>query len=83
MHELLEYIVKELVDHPDQVEIEESQDAETIILTLKVESSDMGKIIGKEGKIIKALRTLVKIPAIKQKKKIRLELAGDRLPAGF
>jgi predicted RNA-binding protein YlqC (UPF0109 family) len=81
MKELLEHIVKSIVDNQDKVEVEETTD-ETgqIVLRLKVDQSDMGKIIGKEGKIIKAIRTIIRVPAIKQGKRVNLEIIEEGRP---
>ena len=66
MKELVEIIVTSLVDHPDQVEVtEEAKDDEKVI-NIKVSQEDMGKVIGKQGRIAKAIRTVVKAAAIKQ-----------------
>lgn len=78
MRELLEFIVKKLVDNPDQVEIQEKTENGYTIFTLKVSEADMGKIIGKEGKIIRSLRTILKIPAIKERKKVSLALVDEQ-----
>lgn len=75
MKKTLEYIVSSIVDHPEKVTIEEQEQDGIINFTIKVESSDMGKIIGKNGRIIRAIRNVMKIPAIKQNKKINVTLA--------
>ena len=79
MKELVAYIVKSLVDHPDQVEVAEVQGPALTILELSVAADDMGRVIGKSGRIIKSIRTLLQVPATKQGKKVSLELleAGD------
>lgn len=74
MKDLLEFIVKSIVDHPDQVKIEEEKEEGMINLKLNLASEDMGKVIGKKGKIIKAIRTLVRIPAIKQGIRVNVDL---------
>lgn len=74
MKDLLEFIVKSIVDHPDQVKIKEEKEEGTIILKLNLAPEDMGRVIGKKGKIIKAIRTLVRIPAIKQGIRVNLDL---------
>lgn len=74
MKDLLLYLVKSLVDYPDEVEVEESQEQEIIIFSLQVNPSDIGKVIGRGGKIIKALRDIVRILAIKEGKKINILL---------
>lgn len=74
MKKALHYIVSSIVDHPEKVAIEEQDQDGIINFTIKVESSDMGKIIGKNGRIIRAIRNVMKIPAIKQSKKINVTL---------
>ena len=59
MKELVEVIARALVDHPDQVVVTESEDEKAIRLVLSVDPSDMGKVIGKQGRIAKAIRTVV------------------------
>lgn len=66
MKELLAMLARDLVDHPEDVRVEESQGDRGVILELKVHPDDMGKVIGKQGKIAKAIRTLVKASAAKQ-----------------
>lgn len=60
MKELLEVIAKNLVDYPDKVQVTETENERTLVLELKVAPEDMGKVIGKQGRIAKAIRTLVK-----------------------
>lgn len=74
MKKALEYIVSQIVDNPDKVEITETEDQGIINFTVTVDPSDMGKIIGKNGKVIRAIRNVVKISAIKQNKKINVAL---------
>ena len=59
-HDVLAFIVKELVDHPDDVEIEEVEDDQGVVLELRVHPEDVGKVIGKRGRTAKALRALVR-----------------------
>lgn len=69
MKKLTHYLVTRLVDHPDSVDISEQVDQYgRTLITIKVDPSDMGQIIGKEGRIIKSLRDVVKILAVKQNK---------------
>ncbi len=70
MKELVEVIAKALVDHPDEVVVTETENAKSIVLELKVAQDDMGKVIGKQGRIAKALRTVVKSAASKDDKKV-------------
>ena len=66
MKELVEVIAKALVDHPDQVTVTETQKESTLVVELHVAPEDMGKVIGKQGRIAKATRTVVKAAAVKQ-----------------
>ena len=75
MKKALEYIVTQIVDNPEKVEINEQEDQGIINFTIMVAPSDMGKIIGKSGKVIRAIRNVIKISAIKQNKKINIALS--------
>lgn len=74
MKELLEVIAKNLVDHPEQVVVSEVQGEKSLVLELKVAADDMGKVIGKQGRIAKAIRTVVKAAAIHEDKRIVVEI---------
>lgn len=74
MKKALEYIVTQIVDDPKSVEISENEDNGMINFAIKVAGADMGKIIGKNGKVIRAIRNVIKIAAIKQNKKINIAL---------
>ncbi|GFI61300.1 hypothetical protein IMSAG049_00457 [Clostridiales bacterium] len=74
MKELLEVIAKNLVDNPDHVTVTEVKGERSIILELKVAPDDMGKVIGKQGRIAKAIRTVVKAAAIHEDKRIVVEI---------
>ncbi|SHK12091.1 KH domain-containing protein [Tepidibacter formicigenes] len=74
MGELVEKIAKSLVDNPDEVVVNEIEGTQSVIVELKVAQEDMGKVIGKQGRIAKAIRTLVKAAAIKEKKKVSVEI---------
>ncbi len=74
MKELLETIAKSLVDYPDEVRINEIESDRTIILELSVAKEDMGKVIGKQGRIAKAIRTVIKAAAIKENIKVVVEI---------
>ena len=74
MGELVKVIAQSLVDHPDRVEVNEVEGDQSIIIELKVASDDMGKVIGKQGRIAKAIRTVVKAAAMNQKKKVVVEI---------
>ena len=74
MKELVEYIAKSIVNEPDAVKVEEETDEEGITLKLQVADDDKGRIIGKEGRIAQAMRTLLKVKAAKAATKVRLEI---------
>ena len=74
MKELVLDIAKALVDDPESVVVEETKEKDEIILKLKVSQDDMGKVIGKQGRIAKAIRTVVKSAANKEKVKVSLEI---------
>jgi predicted RNA-binding protein YlqC (UPF0109 family) len=74
LKELVEIIAKNLVDYPDQVIVKETEDETTILIELSVASEDMGKVIGKQGRIAKAIRTVVKSAAVKTDKKVIVEI---------
>ena len=75
MRDLVEVIAKALVDHPDEVVVTEKEDGKTLVLELKVAESDMGKVIGKQGRIAKAIRSVVKAAAAKEDKKVIVDIA--------
>ena len=74
MKELVLDIAKALVDNPDEVKIEETIKKDEIVLTLRVSQDDMGKVIGKQGRIAKAIRTVVRSAANREKVKVSLEI---------
>lgn len=75
MKEFIEYIAKHLVDHPDSVVIEEKNPEEKkVVLSLKVQADDVGKVIGKQGKTAQAMRTLLTAIAAKEGKRAILEI---------
>lgn len=74
MKELLEVMAKALVDNPDEVRVNEIEGEKSIILELKVAKEDMGKVIGKQGRIAKAIRTVIKASAIKENKRVIVEI---------
>ena len=77
MKDFVAYIVKNLVDNPDKVEITEIGGTHTVILELSVEKSDIGKIIGKRGKTINAIRTLLMSVASRNGIRVNLEILED------
>lgn len=74
MKELVEVIAKSLVDYPDEVQVTETENDKAVVLELKVAQSDMGKVIGKQGRIAKAIRTVVKAAASKEERKVIVEI---------
>ncbi|AOY77338.1 KH domain-containing protein [Clostridium formicaceticum] len=74
MGQLVEIIAKALVDHPEEVTVTEVEGNQSIIVELKVAPEDMGKVIGKQGRIAKAIRTVVKAAATKENKRVIVEI---------
>jgi predicted RNA-binding protein YlqC (UPF0109 family) len=74
MKELVELLAKALVDHPDQVTVLQTDTEKTVNLQLLVASDDMGKVIGKQGKIANAMRTLVKAAAVKDGRRVHVDI---------
>lgn len=74
MKDLIEYLVKALVDDPGQVNISEVEGPESTTFEIRVASDDLGKVIGKQGKIANALRTVAKAAAMREKKRVYLEI---------
>ena len=74
MAELVEFIAKSLVDHPDQVDVRMVEEEGGFTIELRVAPDDMGKVIGKQGRIAKAIRTVVKAAAVRENKKVTVEI---------
>ena len=74
MRELVEVLAQSLVDHPEEVTVQETEKDNEILLELKVAQEDMGKVIGKQGRIAKAIRAVVKAAASKTDKKVIVEI---------
>ena len=74
MKELVEVIAKALVDNPDQVVVTEKEDARSIVIELKVAPTDMGKVIGKQGRIAKAIRSVVKAASLESGKYVDVQI---------
>ena len=74
MKELLEFIAKSMVSEPDAVNVEEAVQENAVVLTLHVAEGDMGKVIGKQGRIAKAIRTVVKAAASYENKKVTVDI---------
>jgi len=72
--DLVEFIVKSLVDHPEEVSVSEIEGEQSVIYEVRVAQEDMGKIIGKQGRIARAIRTIVKAAGIKRGKKAAVEI---------
>ena len=74
MKELVEVIAKSLVDHPEAVRVEEKQQDRQVTLELHGDEDDMGKVIGRQGRIAKAMRTVVKAAATRENKKVSVDI---------
>lgn len=79
MKDLVEFMVKSIVDNPDKVVIDETEAEGMVTLTITVDQTDMGKVIGKGGKIIKSLRHLAYARAIKENKKVQITLTQEEI----
>ncbi len=76
MKQLIEYLVKELVDEPDQVDISEVPGDDATTYEVRVAPDDLGKVIGKQGRIANALRTVAKAAAMKHNRKVYVEIVA-------
>jgi len=76
MKELIEFLARGLVDNPDEVRIEEEDNGDRVVYHLDVAEGDMGKVIGKEGRIANAMRSLLKVAAVRDGTRVSLEI-GD------
>ena len=74
MKDLLTYIAQNLVEHPQAVDVQETETDGNVVLELRVDPSDMGKVIGRQGRIAKELRTLMRSVAQRQGKKVSVEI---------
>jgi hypothetical protein len=74
MKELIEFMAKSIVDNPEEVEVTEEDGGDHIIFHLKVSETDMGRVIGKQGRIANAMRTLLKVAAIRKGERAVLEI---------
>lgn len=77
MKAFLEYVAKSLVDDPDAVVVEMSEGDEEVTLTLKVGEGDMGRIIGRDGRIANAIRSLLRVMGARDGRHVELEIVGD------
>ncbi len=82
MKNLLEFILNHIVDHPDDARVEESQDDRGYTYILHVHQEDIGKVIGKQGRVIQAIRSLARVRAVKENIRAYVTLAEDA-PAGI
>ena len=76
MRELLDYLARRLVDEPDAVRVEEVEEGEALVLRLHVAPDDVGKVIGRQGRIARALRTLVRAGGPHAGRRLQLEIVG-------
>jgi predicted RNA-binding protein YlqC (UPF0109 family) len=74
--QLIEYLAQAIVDHPDQVKVTEEVDDDRVIIHLDVGENDLGKVIGREGRVAEAMRSVLRVAAIKDDIRVRLEI-GD------
>ena len=76
MAELVDYLARRLVDEPDAVRVEESEREGAVVLTLHVAQDDIGKVIGRQGRVARALRAVVRAGAARRRQRVLLEIAG-------
>jgi len=74
--ELVEYLARQLVDEPDAVRVEQDESEGAIVLRLHVAQDDVGKVIGRQGRVARALRAVVRASAARQRQRVLLEIAG-------
>ncbi|MDX6399774.1 MAG: uncharacterized protein QOF27_380 [Gaiellaceae bacterium] len=74
MAELLEYLARQLVDKPDAVRVERVDEDDTVVLRLHVAQEDLGKVIGRQGRIARALRTIVRAGSAREQRRVQLEI---------
>lgn len=77
MKEFLDYAARALVDNPDAVSVEVDEGEEEVALTLSVDEADMGKVIGRDGRIAKALRSLLRVMAMRDGRHVELEIVAN------
>ena len=75
--DLLEDLARRLVDEPDAVRVEQVDDEEEVVLRLHVAEDDRGKVIGRQGRIARALRTIVRASAAREQRRVRLDIVDD------
>ncbi len=74
--ELLEFLARRLVDNPDQVRVEPVEDDDALVLRLHVAPEDLGKVIGRQGRIVRALRTVVRASGARSRQRVLVEIVG-------
>ena len=74
MEELVRFIARNLVDEPDSVKVESREEGDTVVISLSVAPGDMGKVIGRQGRIAKAIRTVVKAASVHEDKKYMVDI---------
>jgi predicted RNA-binding protein YlqC (UPF0109 family) len=74
LRDLVDYLARGLVDHPEQVEVEEVEEPDALVYELKVAEEDLGKVIGKQGRTAKALRTILSAASAKGRRRVILEI---------
>jgi uncharacterized protein len=74
LRELIGYLARGLVDHPEEVEVEEVEETDALVFELKVAEEDLGKVIGKQGRTAKALRTILSAASAKSRRRVILEI---------
>ena len=74
LRELVEYLARGLVDHPEEVAVEEVDEPDALVFELKVAEQDLGKVIGKQGRTAKALRTVISAASSKMRRRVILEI---------
>ncbi|HET7582526.1 MAG TPA: KH domain-containing protein [Candidatus Limnocylindria bacterium] len=77
MKEFLEYVARSLVDNPDQVRVEMEEDGDEVSLLLHVEQADMGRVIGRDGRIANAIRSLLRVMGTRDGRHVELEIETD------
>lgn len=77
MKEFLEYVARALVDNPDGVKVEIDEGPEEVALTLKVDEHDMGRVIGRDGRIANSIRSLLRVMGTRDGRRVELEIVGD------
>ncbi len=74
MKELIEYIAKTIADHPDEIVATETEEEDRVVIRLEVAQDDKGKIIGRQGRVVQAMRTLLRVAAVKNGTRVTLEI---------